>query len=83
MTIEHVQPSEHAQVGAMLARCEEYSVVPYSGKSEKGWLARLRVCGTHSNRVCIEKGKTQLEAIRSAVEAAGLGSNCADDEQPR
>ena len=59
---------EHAQVGALLARCGNYRVAEY----ESGWHAEVYLVGggMGSSEFAYE---TQLAAIRAAVEAAEQG----------
>lgn len=65
--IEHVQPSDFAQVGALLAMCSFLQMT--DGHSPQRWLATVDVNGKRGHAY----GKTQLEAIRAAVEAAEQG----------
>lgn len=58
---------EHAQVGAMVARCSFVQMT--DGYGPRRWLATADVNGKRGHAY----GKTQLEAIRNAVEAAEQG----------
>jgi len=63
---------EHAQVGALLARCD---YIELSKQDDGRWCAELQFGTIH---LWEGEGKTQLEAIRNAVEAAEKG-NTNDD----
>lgn len=58
---------EHAQVGALLARCESFHVFRHTQTDE--WISRVYIAGLHR----IKTGPTQLAAIKAAVEAAEKG----------
>lgn len=58
---------EHAQVGALLARCESFDVDLIGDE----WVATIQLPGCRFRNV--ESGPTQLAAIRAAVEAAEKG----------
>jgi hypothetical protein len=58
---------EHAQVGALLARCRYIEC----GQEFNEWWATVLVCA--SGTYCHGEGPTQLAAIRAAVEAAEKG----------
>ena len=66
---EATATSEHAQVGALLAKCGNYRVAEY----ESGWHAKVYLVGggMGSSEFAYE---TQLAAIRAAVEAAEQGA---------
>jgi hypothetical protein len=59
---------DHAQVGALLAKCEFSSVFR---NADKGWAAFAKVSGYVGSPSGY--GPTQLAAIRAAVEAAEKG----------
>lgn len=67
MSIEHIDPSERAQIGALVARCR-HAEVTHRGDHFIAWV-RLAPDGLLFSKT----GKTQLEAIRAAVEAAEQG----------
>jgi hypothetical protein len=60
--------NEHAEVGALLARCEFASVLK---NAEYGWAAFVKITGIAGSPSGY--GPTQLAAIRAAVEAAEKG----------
>lgn len=65
---------EHAQVGALLAKCEHAEI----RKRNTDWIAwvRLKVGGRLfkvGGRLFAETGPTQLAAIKAAVDAAEKG----------
>jgi hypothetical protein len=59
--------NEHAEVGALLAKCDYFEVDCHP----EGWAARVTIGG--SIRMRSGEGPTQLAAIRAAVEAAEKG----------
>lgn len=67
MSIEHIPANDWAAVGALLARCRYVEI----GRNDSGWWAWARLLDCH--RLCMGEGKTQLEAIRAAVDAAEQG----------
>lgn len=67
MSIEHIPANDWASIGALLARCD---YIELSKQDEDRWIAELQFGTIHLWEVT---GKTQLEAIRNAVEAAEQG----------
>ena len=59
--------NDHAEVGALLARCDSCHVFRHTQTSE--WIARVDIGYAHRTKT----GATQLAAIRAAVEAAEKG----------
>lgn len=57
----------HAQVGALLARCDYINLFRHEQTGE--WIAMVCIRDSRKTRT----GTTQLEAIRNAVEAAEQG----------
>jgi hypothetical protein len=59
--------NEHAEVGALLARCIGFE----AGQDHDGWWAWVRLPGREP--LTMGSGPTQLAAIKAAVEAAEKG----------
>lgn len=59
---------EHAEVGALLARCCDYRV----GEYEQGWFAEITLRNNETGSSDTFRD-TQLAAIKAAVEAAEQG----------
>lgn len=68
VSITHIPPNDWATVGARLARCR-HAEVTHRGDHFIAWV-RLAPDGLLFSKT----GKTQLEAIRAAVEAAEKGN---------
>lgn len=60
--------NDHAEVGALLAKCDNFNVFPHPQTYE--WCAIVYIKGSRGTKT----GATQLAAIRAAVEAAEKGS---------
>ena len=70
---EATAANEHAEVGALLAKCCDYRV----GEYKQGWFAEITLRNNETGNSDTFQ-PTQLAAIRAAVEAAEKGAR--DDE---